>query len=59
MLVENEMQGYRPSLEKIINFFKEKYVKSNDVAKRKAGIESLPSIVNGYKNYNDCITKFT
>ena len=46
-------------IDKIINFFKEKYIKSTDLVKKRAGIESLPSIVNGYKNYNDCINKFT
>ena len=46
-------------IDKIINFFKEKYIKSNDLVKKRAGIESLPSIINGYKNYDDCITKFT
>lgn len=46
-------------IDKIINFFKEKYVKSNDPNKKRPGIECLPSIVMGYKNYNDCINKFT
>lgn len=45
-------------IEKIIIFFREKYVRSFDLSKKIAGLEALPSIINGIQNFPEGVSKF-
>lgn len=37
-------------IEKIINYFRDRYIKTSDLNKKRSGLEAQPYIINGIKN---------
>jgi hypothetical protein len=45
-------------IDKILAFFRDKYLKSYDLTRKIAGLEIMPSLINGLKNCPEGVTKF-
>ena len=54
---KNTVKKHYQQIEKMILFFRDKYVKSSDFNKKKSGLEALPFIINGIKINNEAVEK--
>jgi len=55
---KNADKKHLNQIDKIIIYFKEKYLKSYDLNKKLAGLEVMPSLIYGLKNFPEGIAKF-
>jgi hypothetical protein len=55
---KNADKRHLNQIDKIVAFFRDKYLKSYDLTRKIAGLEIMPSLVNGLKNCPEGIAKF-